>query len=72
MKMKQGLGEANMIGQSVFSKYYSAKMKLVFPSEKPIGDHFKAQIIWGWMTAPFNLKARDHCDNCEEQQHRHR
>ena len=54
--MKQGLGEANMIGQSVFSKYYSAKMKLVFPSEKPIGDHFKAQIIWGWMTAPFNLK----------------
>ena len=54
--MKQGLGDSNMIGQSVFSKYYSAKMKLVFPSEKPIGDHFKAQIIWGWMTAPYNLK----------------
>lgn len=55
VKMAQGLGEDNMIGTSIFSKYYSAKLKLVFPADIPIKDHFKAQVIWGWMTAPFNL-----------------
>ena len=53
LDMRQGLDEDNMIGTSAFSKYYSMKVKINFPTEHPIKENFRAQLIWGWMTAPF-------------------
>lgn len=55
LEMTQGLDEDNMVGTSIFSKYYSMKVKLNFPTEHPIDDNFRAQIVWGWRTAPLSL-----------------
>ncbi|AXQ66105.1 MAG: putative capsid protein [Cressdnaviricota sp.] len=52
IKNEQGLDEDQMIGTSIFSKYYSMKVKLNFPTEYPIVDNFRAQLIWGWVTSP--------------------
>jgi hypothetical protein len=52
LQMKQGLNEDEFIGNSVFSKYYSMKVKLNFPTEFPINNNFRAQLVWGWMTMP--------------------
>lgn len=49
---EQGLGEDQMVGQTIFSKYYSMKIKLNFPVDHPIVDNFRAQLCWGWVTAP--------------------
>jgi hypothetical protein len=46
------MDEDNMIGTSIFSKYYSMKVKVNFPTEFPINNNFRAQLVWGWVTAP--------------------
>lgn len=53
LNQQQGLDEDQMIGTTIFSKYYSVKLKLNFPTEFPIEDNFRAQVVWGWRTAPF-------------------
>ena len=52
MNQTQGLDEDNMIGTSIFSKYYSMKVKLNFPTDHPIEENFRAQLVWGWVTSP--------------------
>lgn len=52
LEMTQGLDEDQMTGTSIFSKYYSMKVKLNFPTEHPIDENFRAQLVWGWRTAP--------------------
>lgn len=52
IKNEQGLDEDQMIGTSIFSKYYSMKVKLNFPTEHPIVDNFRCQLVWGWVTSP--------------------
>lgn len=56
LNYQQGLGEQFIIGQSIFSKYFSMKIKFDFPSDaQSIKDQYKIQLIHGWMTAPFAL-----------------
>lgn len=56
LKYQQGIGEQYIIGQSIYSKYYSMKMKFDFPSGvNTIKENYKIQVIHGWMTAPFAL-----------------
>ena len=52
LNQEQGIGDDQMIGNTIFSKYYSMKIKLVFPEEFPINDNFRAQLVWGWVTQP--------------------
>lgn len=52
LEMTQGLDEDQMVGTTVFNKYYSMKVKINFPTEHPINDNFRAQLVWGWRTAP--------------------
>lgn len=49
---QQGNEESQMIGSALFSKYYSMKVKLNFPTEHPITENFRAMLVWGWRTAP--------------------
>lgn len=55
LEMTQGTDEDEMIGTSVFNKYYSMKVKLNFPTEHPIDSNFRAQLVWGWRTAPLSV-----------------
>lgn len=51
-----GLGDDNVIGKSIFSKYYSMKLKFVFPrDEDSIQKNYRIKVIHGWMTAPYGL-----------------
>ena len=52
LNQEQGIQDDQMIGNTVFSKYYSMKIKLNFPEEHPINDNFRAQLVWGWVTQP--------------------
>ena len=52
LNQAQGLDEDQMIGTTIFSKYYSMKVKLNFPTDHPIEDNFRAMLVWGWVTAP--------------------
>ena len=52
LNQEQGIGQDQMIGDSIFSKYYSMKVKLNFPTEHPIKENFRAMLVWGWVTQP--------------------
>lgn len=52
LNQEQGIGDDQMIGNTIFSKYYSMKVKLNFPTEFPIEENFRAQLVWGWVTQP--------------------
>lgn len=54
--MEQGLGEDQIIGQSVFSKYLNAKVKIRFQGgANQITDRpFPMELICGWVQAPTN------------------
>ena len=57
LDLRQGLLESQMVGQNIFSKYYSMKIKLNFPTTHPIVENFRLQLVWGWMTAPLAYPA---------------
>jgi hypothetical protein len=49
--MEQGLGESQMVGNSVFSKYLNAKVQIRFPgAQNLITDrHFPMELVCGWI-----------------------
>lgn len=54
LSYQQGLGEQYIIGQSIYSKYYSMKIRFDFPTDaNAIKNNYKIQLIHGWMTSPF-------------------
>ena len=55
LEMTQGLDGDQMTGEAIFAKYYSMKVKLNFPDEHPIDSNFRAQLVWGWRTAPLSV-----------------
>lgn len=56
LSFQQGLGEQYIIGQNIFSKYYSMKIRFDFPTDaNAIKNNYKIQLIHGWMTASFAL-----------------
>lgn len=55
-KHEQGLGKDQFIGDSIFAKYCTMKMKLTFPGGiHAIEQNFRMRVIHGWMTAPIAL-----------------
>lgn len=56
LKMERGTADNEMIGSSIFSKYFKMKMKFAFPeAEYGILDKFRISVTHGWMTVPFAL-----------------
>ena len=55
--MEQGLGEDQMIGQSVFSKYLNGKFQFRFPGgNNTITDrHYAMELICGWIPIPLGF-----------------
>lgn len=54
--LNRGIQDNNVLGSSIFSKYYSMKLKFVFPrDEYSIQKNYRIQVIHGWMTAPYGL-----------------
>jgi len=54
--MSQGLGQDDMIGNSVFSKYIKMRLRFRFPRDEfSIRKNYRIQLIHGWMTAPYAL-----------------
>ncbi len=49
--MEQGIGEHQMLGNSVFSKYLNAKVQIRFPGgQNLISDrHYPMELICGWI-----------------------
>lgn len=55
--MEQGIGEHQMLGNSVFSKYLNGKVQIRFPgAQNLISDrHFPMELICGWIPSSLSL-----------------
>lgn len=55
-KHLRGLDGDQFVGDSIYPKYYSQKLKFTFArDENAIRDNYKIEVIHGWMTIPFGL-----------------